>query len=364
MSTPGTSTRIACALIAIAVCACTSIGSATLPRDRIDYSTAIGESWKQQTLLNIVKLRYGDFPVFLDVAQVVAGYTIASSFNAGFNAANNTSSMVGPFAVGGSLSAQGSYADRPTLIYAPLTGTDFLKKLMTPIPPSAVLFTLQSGYAADLVMPIAIDSINGVNNESRRGMARAADPQFLRLVQLLRNQQLAGAFQVRIEQAKGARELDLIAFTPSKDPQVATQRREIRGILGLKPDLEEVKVYYGGYSGKDNEIDMTTRSMLQIMLELSTVVRVPASDVAEDKAGPGLVVDQAGGTQAPPVLNILSGTEPPRDAFVAVQYQGRWFWIANTDIHSKFSFDFVMLLFSISETGPRAAPPVLTIPTG
>jgi hypothetical protein len=156
----------------------------------------------------------------------------------------------------------------------------------------------------------------------------------------------------------------LIAFGPSKDPEVATQRREIRSILGLRPDLEEVKVYYGSYSGKDNEIDMTTRSMLQIMLELSTVVRVPASDVTEDKAGPGLVVDQAGGTQAPPVLNILSGSEPPRDAFVAVQYQGRWFWIANTDIRSKFSFDFVMLLFSLSETGPRVAPPVLTIPTG
>jgi hypothetical protein len=358
------STRIACALLAIAVCACSSIGPATLPRDRIDYTTAIGESWKQQTLLNIVKLRYGDFPVFLDVAQVVAGYTIATTFGAGFNAANNNNSMVGAFTVGGSLNAQGAFTDRPTLIYAPLTGTNFLKKLMTPIPPGSVLFTLQSGYAADLVMPIAIDSINGINNESRRGMARAADPRFLRLVQLIRDQQLAGAIQVRIEQEKGAPALDLISFAPSKDPQVATQRREIRSILGLKPDLHELKVYYGGYSGKDDEMDMMTRSMLQIMLELSTVVRVPASDVTENKAAPGLVVDQAGGTQAPPALKILSGTEPPSDAFVAVQYQGRWFWIANTDIRSKFSFDFVMLLFSLSDVGSKVPPPVLTIPTG
>jgi hypothetical protein len=350
--------------IAIAVCACTSIGPATLPRDRIDYTTAIGESWKQQTLLNIVKLRYGDFPVFLEIAQVVAGYTIATSLGAEFIGANNTSSFIDRFAFGGSITGSAAYTDRPTLIYAPLTGTEFLKKLMTPIPPSAVLFTLQSGYAADLVLPIAIDSINGVDNESRRGMSRPADPQFLRLVQLIRKQQLAGAFQVRIEQAKGAPELDLIAFGPSKDPEIATERLEIRKILGLKPNLEEAKVYYGGYSGKDDEIDMTTRSMLQIMLELSTAVQVPASDVTDHKAGPGLVAGQAGGIQIPPVLTVRSGTKPPRDAFVAVQYQDRWFWIANTDIHSKFAFDFVMLLFSISEAGPKAPPPVLSIPTG
>lgn len=43
---------------AISVTACYNIGPKTIPRDRFDYNEAISNSWKEQTLLNIVKLRY------------------------------------------------------------------------------------------------------------------------------------------------------------------------------------------------------------------------------------------------------------------------------------------------------------------
>jgi hypothetical protein len=102
--------------------------------------------------------------------------------------------------------------------------------------------------------------------------------------------------------------------------------------------------------------------MLQIMLELATIVQVPESDVTSGRAASGAVQVQPPETQAPAVLNILSAEAPPRDAFVAVHYGDRWFWIENTDIRSKYTFGFVMLLFSISDTGVRGSAPVVTVP--
>jgi len=354
--------RLATAFIATSVFACSSIGPATVARDRIDYVGSIGNSWKQQTLLNIVKLRYGDVPIFLEITQVVAGYQLESTIGAGFNASNSNGTVVGPFTVGGTATAQGTYTDRPTLIYTPLTGVNFLKNLMTPIPPRAVLFLLQSGYPAELVMRVAVDAINGVNNQSRRAMKRAADPQFARLVELMRDVQLAGALEVRIEHPKDGSETSVIIFGPSKNPEIAAESKEIRTILGLEQNVRELNVYYGGYSGKKNEIDLMTRSMLQIMLELAAIVQVPESDVAHGKAAPGLVDTQAVGTQDGLIVKILSGDAAPKDAYVAVEYNGRWFWIAGTDIQSKYTFGFVMLLFSISDTGIKGAAPTVTVP--
>ena len=191
----------------------------------------------------------------------------------------------------GGATAASTYTDRPTVIYSPLTGVDFLKRLMTPIPPSSVLFMLQSGYSADRIMPIMLDSINGLDNESNR-LRRPADPKFTHLVELMREGQLAGAIQIRIERPKDGRRESVLIFGPSKDPQLAARGRELKSLLGIKPDLRELRVNYGGYSGRDDEIDMMTRSMLQIMLEFAAVVQVPESDVVQGKATPGLVDTQ------------------------------------------------------------------------
>lgn len=355
---------LAAALLCSAAGACSSIGPSTVPRDRADYSAAIGDSWKQQTLLNIVRLRYADFPMFMEIAQVIAGYQLQTTANAGFSIQNYvTASSTLPPGVAGSVGVGATYTDRPTVIYAPLTGNDFLKKLMTPIPPSAVLFLLQSGYAATVVMPIAVDSINGVANGSRRQTTfRPADPEFLRLVDLLFELQRSNALQVRIERGKDGADSSVVTFPPIRQASdLAGKIAEIRHILRLSGH-PPYSVYYGGYSGKGNEISVTTRSMLQIMLEIGTFADVPQADIASGRASPIGGGGAAAGNPQTPLLKIHSGTAAPAEAHVAVPYKGRWFWVADNDVQSKSIFASIMLLFAISDVGVRSAPPVVTVP--
>ena len=62
--------------VLLLVSACTAIGPPTVARDRFDYVNAMSDSWKRQMLLNLVKTRYMDAPVFLDVASIISQYSV------------------------------------------------------------------------------------------------------------------------------------------------------------------------------------------------------------------------------------------------------------------------------------------------
>ena len=143
MKTTRTRTLLAAALLgALALTGCTHLGPGTVAVDRFDYSSAIADSWKQQTLLNIVKLRYMDLPVFVDVSSIVAGYSMQSGVSINGTLSTKNAIQGNYVAAGG----QAIYTDRPTITYVPLTGEKFLRGLMTPIDPKNIFFMLQSGY--------------------------------------------------------------------------------------------------------------------------------------------------------------------------------------------------------------------------
>jgi hypothetical protein len=102
--------------------------------------------------------------------------------------------------------------------------------------------------------------------------------------------------------------------------------------------------------------------MLGIFLELGGRVEVPASDVADGSTLPVPPERPDASPRDQPLERIHSGAEPPAKAFVAVQYNGHWFWIDNGDFRSKGVFTFLLLLTSLAQTGVVPQAPVITVP--
>jgi hypothetical protein len=252
------------ALALLALAGCANVSPARVSTDRMDYGEVIAESWKRQTLLNVVRLRYADAPVFLDVASVINSYSVAGKGNVGFT--QQTRPDPNLFAIG----AEGSWSNTPTVTYQPLLGDRFTRSLLQPVSPLAVFQLLQGGWSANLVFRTVVGSVNGLRNAS---VGIAADPAFDELIEVLSRIQRAGNIGIRVEEGKGGD--GVVAVIRRAEAAPNWRRKSPRtAIAGLAED-GEFAIAYGMVPRNRNEVAMLSRSMMEIMLQLGFGIDLP-----------------------------------------------------------------------------------------
>jgi len=345
--------------LAILASGCTSVGPVTLARDRFDYSSAVADSWKRQTLLNAVKLRYLDTPIFLDVSQIVSGYQLQTTVSAGGTASLEPSSVptIGSFL---NFGAQGSFTDRPTITYLPLTGDQYIRGIVTPLRPEQVFSSILAGWPAEVILFMAVNSLNGLANQRLGGVTpRAADPRFRRVVRLMGSLEASGAVGFRFGEGKSPATRSILFFRRTElTDRERGEIEEVRRLLGLSSEATEFDLTFGPTPASDREIAVQTRSLVQILSEVGGQVTVPASHLAEGRAVPEL---EGPDVEILRYMRIHSSPERPPRAFLAVPYQDHWFWIDERDLTTKRYFALLMLLFALADTGEKKAVPLVTI---
>ena len=181
-----------------------------------------------------------------------------------------------PNSAGGSVGAQ-AYGIHPTITYTPLTGDKFVQGLITPIDPRRILLLIQAGYPADFILSLAVESLNGVRNRSTMGGAvRPADPEFERVVQLLREVQIAGGVVCALRKARKQDRLPCFSSVgticrralanrwPKSVVYSTFPRREIDSSWSIRP-----------MRGEPDQLSVGSRSMLQILLAYASYTEVP-----------------------------------------------------------------------------------------
>jgi hypothetical protein len=339
-------------LILLAVASCASVPPGRINTARMDYGQVIAESWKRQTLLNVVRLRYADAPVFLDVASVINSYSLAGKASASASLPSSTDPNV--FGLG----AESTWSNTPTVTYQPLMGDRFTRSLLQPIPPVAVFQMLQGGWPAELVLRTVVGSMNGLRNNS---IGRVSDPGFDQLVEAFSRIQRSGGLAFRVEPRPDGNAIIIVLRHGDTDPRLSDDSRRVRGLLGLEEGIDEIEINYGLIARNRREVAVLSRSMLELFRELGFGIELPMIHLTVGRVIPG--PQQAGDKPYRALMRIYSGSDAPADTYTTVRYKDNWYWIDDNDVASKSVFTFLLILSSLAETGQSVAAPVVTVPS-
>ncbi len=340
---------------------CASFGPGSVARDRFDYTTAVSESWKRQMLLNIVKIRYGDAPIFLDVASIINQYQLTTDLNASFGWQFPSGPGVG-FQNSQRVGVDANFVDRPTITYTPLTGEKFARNLMTQVKPATVMSLVEGGYPIDLVFRILVHSINGIQNQfGGSARMRRADPEFYQVLDKLRTIQSSGAVALRVKK-EDDRDALMMVFRKRVDKDMEALGKEVRRLIGLKEEGGEFRIVYGSAPSSNEEVALLTRSIIEILSDISATIDVPPEHVMEKRV-PQTMEAEGPGIKGP-LIRIHYSKERPVDDFAAVAYRDFWFWVDDRDYQSKKLFSFLMFVMTLTETGGKEGAPIVTIGAG
>jgi hypothetical protein len=349
------------AILCTILSGCAGFAPHRLYDDQLGYSRSLGDSQKAQTLLNIVRMRYADTPIFLNTTQVISGYSLQQSLSGSLNITPSN-----PDANSLSASPGVTMTQSPTFTFQPVTGEALAQSVIRPLSPAQLLPLSVSGMPIDVLFRLAVQAVNGLHNSSMLDPAnRQGSPGFYKLLRNLRRLQVAGLLGTRIDapmgpdgKTTGAGQL-LLTLADSPEPENQALVRETRRMLGMGEAVRDVVVDYGGgYPPAPGHITLLTRPILGVLGQVASETDVPPEDIAR-----GLTVATARDNKilGRPTVIVRASDKPAKDAFASVRYRDRWYWIDNADFDSKIAFSILQTLLTLAQTTP-ASSTVVTIP--
>lgn len=335
------------------VAACESAGPGFIQRDQVNYSAALLEAEKQQLLVNIVRLRYGDIPSVVRVDQIVAGYERRILGSIGSTVANDFD-FTDDFAV----RAEGSIADRPTYTIRPLQGADYARFMLRPVPPRELVGLIASGANLFSALGLAVARINGIPNNELLTGPEPSTGRFWRVLWLMQTLRNDGLLQIEFEpDPENQTERVFLSFVRLADEPRNARATELIDLLRLDPSRPRYEVVLGVAARNRGEIAIWTRSQIEILSDIGAGIQA-----GEDEPRQPRLVGAA--RERPSTIlriNVTGGVVPPGDTFAQARYADRWYWIESTDAWSKRAFS-MLLLTTILERDDRSAGAILTIP--
>ncbi len=393
-------------------------GPRVLENTHARYNESIKQVSEEQALLNLVRGRYNDDLMRLDVSSIAAQYELGASAEARpFFATESNSAAIRSFStVLPFVGLVGS--NRPTISLTPLDDPETLRSLFTPSTLDGIIFLSEASYPVATVFRIWVEYLNGLPNAvTASGPPRGILPEFrafqrvTELLQLLKDREDARFVRTekitelgdplppeamtaaaQVEAAKNGQEY---RQRPDKrwvllkrdrrlelriNPRALTSPDvlELCQLLQLQPGLDSYEVTIGTrddlFAQADppvptTRISLFPRSTVQAFYYLAHGVLVPLEHVKCGIVQPALQPDGSlfdWQQVTAELFTVYHVNQPcrPKQAYVAVKYRDYWFYLDDRDTASKITFSLMMTMSRVNLFGVRKGAPALTLPVG
>ncbi len=322
---------------------CTKYGPVFLQSERSQYNQAIQKTNDEQLLLNLVRLKYHDNPLFMEVHSIASQFTLQNDIGISTQLQTGAKGIFTP-------DASTFVEERPTISYSPLHGENFVQGVLTAVSLKTIVLLFHSGWSVDRIFKVCLQRIDKLKNApSASGPTPKIAPKtgkFFKAVNFLRQLQSQGGLDLVYRVSDGESQLVIHILEAFKNSQPANQfARSINATIG------QTSYVFGTPSIKDKEsIDIVTRSLLGVMFYLSEAVEVPKQDILEGrvtltKTDEGEVFDWAEITGE--LLRIHNTPNPPVDVSLLIFHRNYWFYISDSDLVSKSTFSLLAQIYAL-----------------
>lgn len=359
-------------VVIILISGCFNIGPHEISATRNRFNDIIQNTDDEQLLENIVRLHYLYPATFLKVSSVTDSHTATSSVSPSFSYTDFLSAIS---SITKNASAQGflSYSDVPTIIYTPIENAEFATALLTPVKLRDVYLLTLSGPQTFLHnMQLFVQSVNDINNaEVTTGAKIDAVPEYRDFYQLLDQLQYISIHYKNgltfIPCRLGDTQQFCITMHFSKAAARSAQAIKFKKMLDIPQNKQDIVVAEPSLKPEKVDIIIRMRSILGILTYLSHSVETPEADIKN-----GYVLRTAYPDGRPfhwqtllnGIMHIYYSNSTPPDAFVVAYFHGHWFYIKDSDIDSKATFNLVTQLLSITAGQTEVAQlPSITLPS-
>ena len=353
-------------------------------------------------LMNLVRMRYLETPVFLQISSITSSYSVNVDASASIDDVSGGATSSGGVGTG--------YSETPTITYSLPETREFFGRVLAPLSASQLGVLALSGPGG--ILRMGVKKINRLENLNMYTGWQAEKPatytefeEAFALLEELEKESIID-FAIALTFIKASSPFDRlddtraipeaqqasmefykdengkwVAYVGKKVPHLrfsstsdqSPKAQRLRELLGLSEQQYSFPIVDGDFASTEKkriagnqvaaaldptakwkQVSLHNRSMGEVLMYASKSVQVP-----EEHVEAGLTINES---DAMGLLTIQSSKTMPESAAVRVQYKGYWYYIRDNDLQSKLTLMRLNVMLSATVGTVPGSQPVLSLP--